>query len=457
MRSSRFLNILAFFSLLTQLLPGSTLLAGIYSHTNNGFDREYTNVSIWKNEINTYKITSSYSINVKWYKDDESQGHDVEIDLNTTSAQYSTSFSSTGSHFVKAEIFNLNWGYVCYVKWNLTVSSPDTEGPYAPGNIRMSQSHDTAGKSDSDGITYTGNPRFEWTKPSDRGTSGTNDFYQWAITTTLNNPWDGPRVTGGYTINTYVQPGTLGDSLYKFWVQAEDNANNWGDWDFVILQIDTVDPQTPYDLTNPGGSSSTTDTTPNVSWSGVDNSGGSDIWIFEIFFDGTGGNPDHTYVSGDTTLDDVDFGGVPLEDGAWTWRVKAIDVAGNDTVWSTTKDLNVLTGLRNIFVSLEPEAEKQVIDGFGGSFAFIGYNPDDTALNSILDLGINIIRTQGAVPLATYDNIDGPNPSPEVPQPEKYRSVLERATNSNPNIEILLSFWRPWWDNHPSDIFEMVP
>ena len=39
------------------------------------------------------------------------------------------------------------------------------------------------------------------------------------------------------------------------------------------------------------------------------------------------------YQSGDTTLDDIDFSGDQLEEGAWEWRTRAIDVAGNAVQW----------------------------------------------------------------------------------------------------------------------------
>ncbi len=221
----------------------------------------------------------------------------------------------------------------------VTYTVADTEGPYAPGNIRMSQSHDTAGESDSDGITYIGNPQFEWTKPSDRGTSGTKDYYQWAVTAPSDNPWDGPRIAEGFTSNTYVQPGTLSDGNYKFWVQAQDNADNWGDWGSTSFTIDTTSPPAASSLTNP--SSPTDDTTPQVSWSQSPDSG-SGIWTYDVsFYDGPGS--DRLYQSGDQTLDDVDYVGDSLEDGTWKWKVHTIDVAGNDE-WSTFETIIIGDG-----------------------------------------------------------------------------------------------------------------
>lgn len=168
-----------------------------------------------------------------------------------------------------------------------TQPPPDTQGPYAPGSIQMSTAFDTAGQSTSDGITYIGNPQFQWTKPADRpasGASGTKDYYQWAVTLPTTDPWTGPRAKEGYTSSTAVQPGTLSDGSYKFWVQAQDNANNWGDWGQATFRIDTVAPTVPGGLANPGGNSSTTDTTPNVTWTASTDAGGSGVWTYDVKF-----------------------------------------------------------------------------------------------------------------------------------------------------------------------------
>jgi O-glycosyl hydrolase len=267
----------------------------------------------------------------------------------------------------------------------------DTQGPYAPGNIRMSSGSDT-GKSSSDGITYIGNPQFQWSKPSDRGTSGTRDFYQWAITSPSGNPWSGTRIREGFTTSTSIYPGDLNNGSYKFWVQAEDYANNWGDWGGVTFTIDYAKPGTPYNLTNPGGASSTSDNTPKVTWSGGTDSG-SGVWTYEIFFDGTGGNPDHSYNSGDRTLDDVDYGSSPLQDGSWNWRVRSIDIAGNVSDWSAYKGIIIQTDTQgpyapgNIRMSSGSDTGKSSSDGitYIGNPQFQWSKPSDRGTSGTRD------------------------------------------------------------------------
>ena len=375
-------NVFIYFFLL--VLYAQSSFAGTYNHTNNGSNRERY-ISVYENETNTYRITSSSYIHVKWYQDVETQGSDVERDENTRTAERNASFSSTGSHFIKAEIFTTGWDPVCYVKWNITVSNPDTQGPYAPGNLRMTSSYDT-GKSTSDGITYQGNPRFQWSEPNDPGNSGINQ-YQWAVTSSSSDPWSGTLIKDDFTTSTYVRPGTLSNGDYKFWVQAEDNATppNWGEWTDTDFTIDTTDPITPYNLINP--SSPTDDTTPNVYWSGSD-SGGSGIDAYYVEF--SKGSTDYTFTSSNTSLSNTEFNGVSLSDGNWSWRVHVVDIAGNDS-WSSSKSITIQTDTQgpyapgNLRMTSSYDTGKSTSDGitYQGNPRFQWSEPNDPGNSGI--------------------------------------------------------------------------
>ena len=289
--------------------------------------------------------------------------------------------------------------------WAETPFRVDTDGPYSPAAIHMSQADDT-GQSDSDGITYIGNPLIEWTAPADRpdgNNAGTQDFYQWAVTNSADDPWDGPRNCEGFTEVPAQRSCILSDGAYKFWVQARDNADNWGEWGEIPVRIDTVDPSIPTGLANPDGSPTTTDTTPNVTWSGEDDPGGSGIWSYIVeFLNGPG--PNRTFPSGDTTLDDVDYGAGQLEEGAWDWHVMALDVAGNDTGWSTSKEITIEPA--ECIISWSPH--RQIIDGFGASSAWTTRALTDAEADMFFSpsvgIGLSLLRNR-ITPLGGTDEL----------------------------------------------------
>ena len=73
---------------------------------------------------------------------------------------------------------------------------------------------------------------------------------------------------------------------------------------------------------------------------------------------------------------------------------------------------------------------KQSIDGFGGSVAFWGTNPDDQTMNfAFKELKVSILRAQGEI-------------SPHG-KADHNKEVLQRAMKLNPELQILLTFWQP--------------
>src|SRR3712207_5773045 len=87
-------------------------------------------------------------------------------------------------------------------------------------------------------------------------------------------------------------------------------------------------------------------------------------------------------------------------------------------------------GARTLEVRVERAREWQVIDGFGGSLAYWGYNADETALrHALTDLGATIVRIPAEVP--------------KEDDPEVYRAVLRRVAKVAPEAKVFLSFWQP--------------
>lgn len=83
-----------------------------------------------------------------------------------------------------------------------------------------------------------------------------------------------------------------------------------------------------------------------------------------------------------------------------------------------------------IAIAVDAAHERQVIDGFGGSLAFWGYDADDAALRYAFDdLGATIVRVPGDV--GTSGRAD------------EYRATLQRVTKLAPQAKVLVAFWQP--------------
>jgi len=107
---------------------------------------------------------------------------------------------------------------------------------------------------------------------------------------------------------------------------------------------------------------------------------------------------------------------------------KRIKEADADTVFKTTSATQATS--TTIQIDTGVSRRRQAIDGFGGSVAFWATKADNKALNATLgDLNANIIRVQGEVTKAglTDHNV----------------SLLKRANEVNPSLQVLLTFWQP--------------
>ena len=81
-------------------------------------------------------------------------------------------------------------------------------------------------------------------------------------------------------------------------------------------------------------------------------------------------------------------------------------------------------------VEVNRSQERQVVDGFGGSLAFWGFDADEEALRYAFDdLGATIVRVPGEVQTSG--------------DPEEYRAVLKCVAWIAPKAQVLLSFWQP--------------
>jgi O-glycosyl hydrolase len=107
-----------------------------------------------------------------------------------------------------------------------------------------------------------------------------------------------------------------------------------------------------------------------------------------------------------------------------------------------------------IEIRVERARDRQVIDGFGGSLAYWGYNADETALRLALeDLGATIVRI--------------PAEAASARNPDAYREVLRRVARVAPEASVYLTFWQPrsnarpgrsdWLDTDDSGKYRLKP
>jgi len=222
-----------------------------------------------------------------------------------------------GSTFVPSSGPNDQQNYDCY---EFSVYA-DGEGPYAPGNVDVTPNatYDT-GKSQTDNITKNSNPQFQWTKPSDRGGAGTKDYYYWTVT----QQGSSTKLVDGNTTATSVKPGSLSDGNYTFWVCAQDNSGNWGEWGSCSFTIDTQAPLPPT-FSSPSEWQSITDTTPTLDWQSV-----SGAWKYQVFVREHNAPWLDSRTSTELTSSQWTVpSSEALGEKAWGWQVRVCDVAGN--------------------------------------------------------------------------------------------------------------------------------
>ncbi|PIS29774.1 hypothetical protein COT42_04395 [Candidatus Saganbacteria bacterium CG08_land_8_20_14_0_20_45_16] len=160
-------------------------------------------------------------------------------------------------------------------------------------------------------------PTIAWTAGTDIGGSGilSNEVTVDTGVTTLG------AVTE-YTAEALV------DGLHTVEVRAMDVAGNWGSKSTATsFTVDTAAPGVS-SLTSPADESLTPDNTPTLSWGSVD---GAITYEARV---------DSEIVA---TTESTNFTTGTLSDALHTWEVRAIDIAGNPSDWSSSRTLTVDT------------------------------------------------------------------------------------------------------------------
>ncbi|MBI2933694.1 MAG: S8 family serine peptidase [Planctomycetes bacterium] len=214
-----------------------------------------------------------------------------------------------------------------YISRSLRGEPPsDTMPPAAPALV-----------SPSDGSTTSdATPTFDWTDVTDP--SGV----AYRIQVDNNADFSSPAIdASGLASSTYTSASTLATGGYSWRVRAVDGAGNAGAWSAVrALSIappmDTTPPAAPA-LVSPANGSSTSDTTPTFDWADVMDPSGV---AYRIQVDN---NVDFSSAA-------IDASGLAsstytptsaLAAGGYSWRVRAVDGAGNAGAWSAVRTLSI--------------------------------------------------------------------------------------------------------------------
>ena len=176
----------------------------------------------------------------------------------------------------------------------------------------------------ANGITAKGTPTYSW-----KAAAGAK-YYQFRYLTAPNMViYTSPEST-----STSHKPPTQAPGDYIWQVRARDLAGNWGAWSATraITIIPTV-PAAPK-LAGPASGSSTSDTTPDLSWNAVAYGN-----TYEIQIDNASGfgSPDYSY----TGIGGATYTAGPLAAGKWYWRVRAVNTLGQAGAWSSARTLTI--------------------------------------------------------------------------------------------------------------------
>ena len=190
-------------------------------------------------------------------------------------------------------------------------------------------------------------PRFEWAASA----PGTSPFagYSWNLGTSSTAAPDGVVDT----IGTFHEPGTLADGTWYFKARAKDTAGNLGPVAGpFVLKVDATPPSVPtvWSSTHPDQGAYHPGASPVLAWSTTDATSGIDGYSYDLV---TGPSPpalDTVKDVEETTTSIIysDLGAF----GTWTFRVRAVDNAGN---WGPVQSfvLNIDTIAPDI-ISYEP-------------------------------------------------------------------------------------------------------
>jgi hypothetical protein len=142
--------------------------------------------------------------------------------------------------------------------------------------------------------------------------------------------------TPDLSVNFTFTTAELEDGTHTIEARGKDAANNWSGIVSDTLTVDVTPPPAP-SLLEPVDNAATTDNRPTFSWSAVTDPSGV-TYTLQVDNDPGFTSPEIS-VSGltDNAYTSV---GLPLEE--YSWRVRAVDGAGNESGWSDVRTLYIV-------------------------------------------------------------------------------------------------------------------
>jgi|GEM_PF-921742 len=145
-----------------------------------------------------------------------------------------------------------------------------------------------------------------------------NDNINWSVPETYGS-------TKSWTLSS-------GDGTKTVYVKFQDGAGNWSDAYSASIILDTQASAVP--VVNPAGTGYINTKTPTFTWNAADGAAS-----YTIQYANNADFTSATLISGiaATTYTVA----AALSDGAWFWRIKSVDAAGNESAWSATDSFTI--------------------------------------------------------------------------------------------------------------------
>ncbi len=274
-----------------------TVATGTYS-----FEVDNTPYALWPSTA----VSTDWYVNNAWKETDTTRTSDPEVVWTFNSGKTNIEASISRDGWLESHIWVVTAAY-------------DNLGPYSVGSLDL-ESYDDSGNNNNDNVTKYDDIDFDWSAPSDRGvsgiTSGVKGYYY---------ELDDSTPDLKYTTSTSCALYNISEGNHKLYVRAVDNNNNLGDVKYISFKVDkSISIPTP--INEPDGS----DRTPTLQWYSVSDLSG--IYYYEVDLgDGYLGIDDKTY----KVYSGTSFTTPELPFGDYDWSVRAIDVAGNTSSYST--------------------------------------------------------------------------------------------------------------------------
>ena len=242
----------------------------------------------------------------------------------------------------------------------------DANRPAKPATPDLAAASDK-GESSSDDITNDDTPTFQGAAGAVEGSS----------TVTVTSSLDGGLGTTVANADgswSFTSPA-LSDGYHDITVTATDAAGNESvSSDALAVLIDTQPPDAPGGR-NPADGTYTNDPSPTLSWAVPNDPGGSGVYEYRVQINGP--------VTRDHYTTSTSYAPSLGTEGTYTWRLYAIDVAGNDSAW--TSDWTFTIDVTSPTVTAVTPSTAMIAEADVGAGAFsitVDYNePMDTSVD----------------------------------------------------------------------------